>query len=315
MNKKRILVVGSLNVDQCLNVKEIPLIGETIHGRNLRYTMGGKGANQACACGKLAGRVAMLGCVGNDTFGRMQIESLINVGVDTGAITVLDGETTGLAVIYVNKDGDNCIVLSAGANGKCSSGVISGYSDLISESDYILTQMEIPFEAVEYLAACAEAQGKVFILNPAPAPDSLPDSLLKTVTYLTPNETELMKLTGMPCNTLEEIKDASQMLLNRGVRNVLVTIGEKGALLTNDAGCTLYPPQKQKAIDTTAAGDTFNAAFIVGLSEGMTVENAVRFGNVCASLTVTKLGAQDAIPTREEADSAFLEFDETPYSI
>lgn len=308
-DKKKICVIGSLNVDQSMNVVAFPKKGETVMGKGLRYANGGKGANQAVAAGLLGGNVEMLGCVGNDNFGRLQAENLKASCVKADNLKVTDEDATGMAVIYIDENGDNCIVLASGANGHCDISYIKEHRDVIASSDYILLQMEIPFDAVEYAVDAAYALDKQVVLNPAPAPETpYADAFLKKLTYITPNETELAKLTGLKCETEEEIKAASETLLNKGVKNVLVTLGERGVMLTNESGSVIYPTCPKKPVDTTAAGDTFNGAFLVGLSEGMPVEQAINLGNIASSLAVMKRGAQDSIPTREEADAALSAF-------
>lgn len=306
--KKKILVVGSLNMDQTIGVVDIPRVGESVMGYGMTFSAGGKGANQAYSGGKLGGDVVMLGSVGDDDFGRQQRENLQSAGVDASKIRISPTEATGTAVIYVNKDGNNCIVIAAGANNECDIPYLSEHTSLIGDCEYVLMQMEIPHEAVYYMAETAAKLGKKVVLNPAPAPDSLPDEIYPMLEYITPNETELMKLTGMPGGTPEEIRAASLKLYEKGVKNVLVTVGEQGVILTNENGTVRYPTFPQKPVDTTAAGDTFNAAFLVGLSEGKSVEEAIRFGNMASSITVTRKGAQAAIPSREEVEEAMKDF-------
>ena len=312
---KKILVAGSMNTDQSILVDEIPKVGESVLGSHMVFSQGGKGGNQAYACGKLGACVQMLGCVGNDDFGRKQAENLASVHVDVSALRFSDDEPTGTAVIYINREGNNCIVIAPGANEQCDVDYLKTYDGVIRESDYILTQMEIPLPAVVHLMKKAHEYGKVSVLNPAPAPEHMPEEIYRYCTYITPNETELMKLTGMPCGTFTEIRAASEKLLESGVENVLVTIGENGVILTNREGSVRYPTIPQEVVDTTAAGDTFNAAFLTALAEGKGIEEAIRFGNAAASLTVRKRGAQSAIPTREETDAALLDFRPVPERI
>lgn len=303
-----ILVVGSLNMDESIQVKEMPVQGETILGKSLVFTPGGKGANQACAAGKLGGQVAMLGCVGDDDFGRAQKEQLSGVGVEIAALKTSQTQPTGTAIILVNQAGNNCIVVASGANMDCDAAYLQENDDLLQQCDYVLLQMEIPYEAIFYTIRRAAELGKKVVLNPAPAPDTLPEDIWKKLTYLTPNETELSKLTGMPVDTPQQLRAAALRLLRRGVQNVLVTIGKQGVLLVNQAGAVLYPTTDKKPIDTTAAGDTFNAAFLVGLSEGKSEEEAIRFGNMASSITVTRKGAQASIPTRAETEAELENF-------
>ena len=305
MNRK-ILVIGSLNVDQSVQVTSLPAPGETIKGHDLRYLNGGKGANQAVACGRLsiaAGTAAMLGCVGDDDFGKMQQDSLSASGVDTQYIRRISGTPTGMALICVDSKGANTIVIIAGANECVTPDLLeeSGSRKAIEEADILLLQMEIPFETNLAVVDLAAKSGKTIILNPAPAPDhSIPEEFFAKLDYITPNENELARLTGMPCGTIDEISAAAGALLQKGVRNGLVTIGERGALLANQDGIRHIPGIPADAIDTTAAGDTFNGAFAVALSEGKNVEDAIDFANRAAAISVTRRGAQDSVPYRTE---------------
>lgn len=306
--EKRILVVGSLNMDQSIRVEAIPKTGETVLGSQMTFSPGGKGANQACAVARLGGNATMLGCVGADQFGEAQRENLSNAGVDVSHLHTTKDQATGTAVIYVNGEGDNCIVVAGGANQECSVEYIRENDGLLQDCFAVLLQMEIPYETVFYTLRRAAELGKTVVLNPAPAPSALPDDVYSSITYLTPNETELQKLTGTVCETLEELADAAQLLLGKGVKNVLVTIGSQGVLLVNGDGAVVYPTTDKKPVDTTAAGDTMNGAFLVALAEGKTIEEALRFGNMASSIAITRKGAQASIPTRSETDEAIRQF-------
>ena len=299
---KKILVVGSSNVDFVLGVKEMPKIGETIRGISFANIPGGKGANQACACGKLGGDCTFLSCVGLDSMGDLVLNSLKSANVDVSAVQRLDNTPTGMAFIMVDQTGDNSIVVIPGANGKCKSRFYESHLDLVDQADIVLTQLETPLDDIYALLKQAKAAGKVTVLNPAPAPDNIPDDVLAAVDWITPNETELSRITGMPADTLEEISAAAAILLGKGVGNVLVTIGSRGVFLCSKTEQIHYPTIHTTAVDTTAAGDTFNAAFTVALSEGKTVADAIRFANTAASISVTRKGAQTSIPSREEVD-------------
>lgn len=298
--KERILIIGSLNMDMVIEMKRMPLKGETVLGNSIAYIPGGKGANQAFAAGMLGGNAAMLGCVGCDDLGTQLKENMKKSGTDTAGIAEIEHCPTGMAVIYVDDGGDNSIVVIAGANGVCDVEYLKQNDEMIQNSSYIIFQMEIPCEAVYYGIRRAKELGKTVVLNPAPAPDHLPEEILALVDYLTPNETEVAKLTGQKDLSMESIRAGAQKLLCQGVKNVLVTLGDKGALLVNKDGENLYPTRKVSAVDTTAAGDCFNGAFVVGLAEGMSHEEAIRFANTASSIAVTRKGAQSSIPTREE---------------
>lgn len=286
-------------MDLRLSMKKMPLAGETVMGDSIMYNPGGKGANQAAAAAKLGGDVAMLGAVGQDGFGDTLFKSLAGCGADVSLIKRAE-EPTGMATIYVDESGRNSIVVIAGANGSCSIAYLKSCRTVLESCDILMMQLEIPYEAVWYMAKEAKALGKTVILNPAPAPDSIPEEVLACVDWFTPNETELAKLTKMPCETVDEIKAAAESLLALGVGHVLVTVGSRGAYLCDKENSCLVEGIKVKAVDTTAAGDTFSGAFAVALSEGKAATEAIAFANKAASISVTRPGAQGSIPTREE---------------
>jgi len=300
---KNILVVGSLNMDIVLQVDKIPVAGETILGSDLRYSCGGKGANQAFAIGKSDGSVEMLGCVGKDSFGEELIRNLSTAGVKTGSIGRSESLNTGTAVINVEKSGNNNIVVIPGANKSCNIEYLRANDDAFKRCDYILLQMEIPLEAVWYAINRAKELGKTVILNPAPAPDSLPDGIPKKLDYLIPNETELIKLSKCKDDSINEIKNGASKLLEAGVNSVIVTLGDKGSMLVRKDSYELCPSIPVQAVDTTAAGDCFCAAFVVALANGKTTVEAIAYANIAAGLAVTKSGAQDSVPTREQIDA------------
>ena len=302
---KHILVIGSLNMDLSIAMDRMPAVGETVLGGELTYNLGGKGANQACAAGRLGGTVKMLGCVGSDQFGVGQRESLSACGVDVSDLKESKNLPTGTAVIYVDADGNNSIVVVAGANQACDTAYLKENDELFRWCDYLLMQMEIPLEAIEYAAGRAKELGKTVILNPAPAPESLSPELLANVDYLTPNETELMKLSGETGSGMEAVRRGAMALMEKGLRCAVVTLGEEGALLAGQSGFRTYPARKAEAVDTTAAGDCFNGAFVVALAEGRSEDEAIRFANTASSIAVTKKGAQSSIPSREELEAVF----------
>ena len=295
----KILVAGSLNMDLRFSMKRMPLEGETVLGDGLLYNPGGKGANQAAAAAKLGGDVAMLGCVGKDGFGDTLAKSLSDCGCDVSRLRRVDAPT-GTASIYVDEMGRNSIVVIAGANACCGVEYLKECEDALERCEVLMLQLEIPYDAVWYLVKKAHALGKTVILNPAPAPDAIPKDVLKCVDWLTPNETELARLSGMPCEEPSQIEEAAAKLQEQGVKNVLVTAGSRGAYLCTGEASELIPTQHVKAVDTTAAGDCFNGAFAVGLSEGMAPAAAVEFANMAASISVTREGAQSSLPWRKE---------------
>ena len=298
---KKLLIIGSLNMDMVTEMEKMPLIGETILGDELKYIPGGKGANQAYAAGSLGKHVSMLGCVGNDEFGKGLIRSLEEKKVDVSLLKKSD-TNTGTAIIYVDNDGNNSIVVIPGANMECDVQYLKQREKMIQECDYLLLQMEIPYESVCYAVETAYKFHKTIILNPAPAPDYIGDEILSKLDYITPNETELMKLANGSESDMDSMKKYACELLKKGVKNVIVTMGDQGCLLVNEKNQILYPARKVEAVDTTAAGDCFNGALTVGLAEGKSIEQAILFANAASSLAVTKKGAQSSIPSREEVD-------------
>ncbi len=301
--RKKILVVGSSNVDFVLNVPEMPRKGETLLCRSFANVPGGKGANQACACGKLGGDCTFLSVLGRDSLGQLLYKSLENAGVDLSRIGYSDTQPSGMAMITVNSAGENSIVVVPGANDCCDEAYFRRNQDVNQSAGILLIQLEIPHDGVFSLISEMKKMGKTTILNPAPAPESIPDDLFQYIDWITPNETELSSITKLPTDTVEQVEFAAKQLIQKGVGNVLVTIGSKGALLCRESGCVHYPTQKVTAVDTTAAGDTFNGALAVALSEEMPVDDAIRFANTAAAISVTRKGAQTSVPTREEVDA------------
>lgn len=298
---KEILVIGSLNMDMITEMRELPVKGETILGDKLSYVPGGKGANQACAVGSLGNNVTMLGCVGNDEFGKIQKNILSEKGVEISRLKESGDENTGIAIIYVDVKGDNSIVVIQGANKECDVAYLKENDESFKKCDFVLLQMEIPHDAIYYAINRAKELGKTVILNPAPAPEGIPEEILKKIDYITPNETELYRLAGGEGENINDIEMAAQRLLDKGVKNVIVTLGKRGALLVNEEKKQLYPAEVVEAVDTTAAGDCFNGAFVVGLAEGKE-EEAISFANLASSITVTRKGALNSIPTRDEVN-------------
>ncbi len=297
---KKILVIGSSNIDFVLEVDNMPKTGETLRSKNFSKIPGGKGANQACACGRLSGDTTFLSAVGDDGLGSIVLDELQNANVDTSRVLKVKNTPSGMAIITVNSSGDNSIVIVAGANEHCDYDYFMKSEELLKSSDIFVLQLETPIEDIYKIAEYAKKEGKTVILDPAPAPDSLPDNLLNGLDYITPNETELQKLTSLPVSSVDEIEKAAKVLYQKGVKNILVTMGARGAMLYNESGCSIHETPDTKRVDSTAAGDTFNAGFAVGLSEGMSVEGAIELANKAAAISITKKGAQTSIPTRDE---------------
>lgn len=297
----KIVVVGSLNMDIVVKMENMPRPGETVMGWDLRHIPGGKGANQACAAGRLSGNTVMLGKVGKDSSGETLVNSLKHAGVDISRIAQSDAPT-GTALIWVNGAGNNSIVVAAGANQECDLPYIEAHRQVIQDAEIVMVQMEIPHPAVYGLIRLAKELGKTVVLNPAPAPADFPQELYPYIDYITPNETELEILCGMEVATAEQIVRAARSLLHKGVGKIVVTCGKLGAMLVDSGGWKLFPVVDVPVADTTAAGDSFNAGFAVALTEGKTEAEAIVFANKVATLTVTKEGAQNSIPTRAEVD-------------
>lgn len=297
---KKILVVGSLNMDIQVTADRLPGVGETVLGKDCSYNCGGKGANQAFAAGRLGGDVIMLGCVGQDEFGRTLIRGLTENGVCTDNISVRDGEDTGTAVILVDSLANNSIVTIAGANGSCDIPYVKKAELSIKDYEYLLLQMEIPLDTVFYAIDQAREAGKTIILNPAPAPDGLPEEIMRKIDIITPNESELARLSRQKTDSLEEILEGAEKLLSQGVGHVIVTMGKNGALWVSSEGYRMFEGTKVEAIDTTGAGDCFNGALAVKLAEGRSMEEAICFANAAAAISVTRRGAQASMPHKEE---------------
>ncbi|QQE75414.1 ribokinase [Brevibacillus composti] len=296
----KIAVLGSLNMDLVAHVHHLPQPGETIISSRFQTIPGGKGANQAVAAARLGAKVRMIGKVGGDSYGEQLLEGLAEAGIDTEGIE-REG-TTGMALINVSDQGENQIVLVPGANNEVTVAYTAHHHDILTDCDVLLVQLEIPLDTVAYAVQTAHRLGKRIILNPAPA-QPLPEEMLRCIDTLTPNETELELLTGMPVKTLPEIEAAAQKLLAKGPGRVIVTLGEKGALLARTDGTLHIPACQVAAIDTTAAGDAFTAAFAVAQSRGMADEEAIRFASKAAAIVVTRHGAQPSLPTLEEVEA------------
>ena len=297
---KNIVVIGSLNLDTVIEAPKMPKAGETIAGTRVCQVPGGKGANQAYAAGKLLGRVKMIGAVGNDTPGEILVKNLESVGVDTTDIEVVDGGTTGQAFITVDDSGENSIIIIAGTNAKVTKEMVQRNIEAIQEADIVIMQMEIPLETVEYVKQLAISLGKTVILDPAPAVPGLPDHFWQGIDYIKPNETELSILVGKTLNGMEEIREGARLMLKKGVKNILVTLGSEGCLFVTEEEEEYFPARKVEAVDTTAAGDSFTAAFALALSQGKCCADAIRFGQKVSSIAVTRKGAQNSIPSPEE---------------
>lgn len=308
----RVAVVGSLNMDLIVRAPRLPRLGETIIGNDYHTAAGGKGANQAVAAARLGAQVAMVGRVGHDTFGHSLLDAMAAAGVDCTHVLKDDVASTGVALITVDAAGRNTIVVALGANGQLSVADVDAAESLLASADVLLLQLESPMETVIRAAQAAHAQGVTVVLNPAPA-CPLPDELLAAVDVLAPNESETAFLTGGPVGDQDEAKAAAHRLLELGVDAVILTLGEKGALLVQREvevsipSTSLIPAFEVEPVDTTAAGDAFMAGLAVALAEGKPLVEAVRWGNAAGALATTKVGAQPSLPYRAAVEMLLAE--------
>ncbi len=297
---RRIVVVGSVNMDLVVGVPHIPVPGETILGDSLVEYPGGKGANQAVAAARLNGAPAMVGCVGDDAYAQALRKALNAAGVDTRFLYER-GPRSGIAIIEVASSGENNIVVVPGANALLADDHVQGALSALAQARIVLLQLEVPLAAVEYTALAARAKGLVVMLDPAPA-QLLSDRLLAAVDYLTPNQQEAALLTGMSEVGLAEAPEAARRLLARGVKTVIVKLGADGVFAANDRESFQLPGHRVDTVDTTAAGDCLSGALAVALAEGRLPRPAVAFANAAAALSTTRRGAQPSMPTRAEVD-------------
>lgn len=296
---KKVVVIGSINMDLVTQCKRAPLGGETLFGDRFFQVPGGKGANQAVAIGKLGSSVTMLGKVGKDSFGEELINSLKMANVETRFIEKTK-TSSGIAKIVVEENGQNRILVVAGANNEVDRDYVDRNIDVIKECDIVVAQLEIPLETVEYAFKKAKEFGKMTILNPAPAM-KLSDEIIKNSDLIIPNESELGLLANMDTTTDEGIEKASKKLLDMGVSDLIVTLGSKGSLHINNSLKEYHKAYKVKAIDTTAAGDSFIGGFISKL-ENNGIYEAIEYATKVSAIVVTRMGAQTSIPTIEEVE-------------
>lgn len=297
-----LVVVGSSNMDLVISLPRIPAIGETVLGGKSNMVFGGKGANQAVASIRAGCDTLFITKVGNDLFGENMKSHFKTEGFSTDLILTDAKEPTGIAQIFVSKKGENSIAVAPGANMKLMPEDIEPFADLIKNSKVILLQLETPIETVTYIADMAYKNNVKLILNPAPA-QKLSEDLLKKVWLISPNESEASLLTGIEVKDAVSAEKAAQRLLEMGVENVIVTMGENGSLLSGTNGFEHFEAFKEKAVDTTAAGDVFNGTLAVAVTNEKSLQEAIRFASAAAAISVTREGAQPSIPTLIEIDN------------
>jgi len=298
----RVVVVGSSNMDLVIRVPRLPEVGETLAGRQFAAVPGGKGANQAVAAARLGARVTFVSCVGRDDFGKSLVDGFGADGIDTSYVRTVDGVATGVALITVDDAGANTIVLSPGANAALDPTDVAAAETVIAGASVLLCQLETPLATVAAAVDIAVRHGVPVVLNPAPAMP-LPATLLRRVDLLVPNETEAAVLAGTPVLDVASARAAAGALLAQGAARVLVTLGANGAWLAEPGGGRHFPAPKVRAIDTTAAGDTFIGGLAAVLASGASLPDAIDFGQRAAALSVTRHGAQTSIPRRAEVQA------------
>lgn len=293
--KPKIVVIGSSNTDMICRVPHIPKPGETVLGGDFLTVQGGKGANQAVAAARAGGKVTFVACVGNDLFGKQAIESYKADGIDTSCITLVDDAPTGMALINVADSGENSIAVASGANARLSPAVIDNFRDIILSAQIILMQLEIPIETVYHVARMANAAQIPVVLNPAPAQEIDP-AVLPMISCITPNEHEAIEVSGIFPPDPELVSEMANKILMNGTQSVIITLGNKGAYYREGNQKEIVPGIAVQAVDTTAAGDTFNGYLVVELAKGKTLREAISLANKAAAISVTRMGAQPSIP-------------------
>ncbi|MBD9168301.1 MAG: ribokinase [Parabacteroides johnsonii] len=300
-SRRQILVVGSSNTDMVIKAARLPRPGETILGGTFFMNPGGKGANQAVAIARLGGSVTFICKTGSDIFGHQSQQLFEEEGINTSYVFSDSGNPSGVALITVDEKAENCIVVASGANANLLPSDLAKAEEAIEQADLILMQLEVPMETVCFVADIAWQKGKKVILNPAPA-HPLPADLLRHLYLITPNETEAEMITGVKITDESSAGEAARLLSEMGVQHVIITLGSKGALIYSDGKAEMVPALKVEAVDTTAAGDVFNGALTVALSEGRSLKEAARFACKASAISVTRVGAQSSAPYRNEVD-------------
>ncbi|WP_033138671.1 ribokinase [Aeromonas finlandensis] len=301
----RLVVLGSVNADHVLRVPHFPRPGETLTGHSYQVVPGGKGANQAVAAARLGAPVSFIARIGDDAIGHQMKTGFAKDGIDVSAVELDDTLPTGIAIIYVSDEGENSIGISAEANGALSPDVVARHETLIGDAHTLLLQLEVPLESVHEAARLARAHGTRVVLNPAPA-RPLSSELLALVDLITPNQTEAELLTGVKVTDEASAREAANRFHQMGITDVMITLGAQGVYCSNKQQQQLIPGFRVDAVDTTAAGDTFNGALLAAELAGADFNTAVRFAHGAAALSVTKFGAQSSIPGKSEVDTFLL---------
>lgn len=297
----KLVVLGSINADHILNLESFPTPGETVTGSHYQVAFGGKGANQAVAAGRSGADIAFIACTGDDDIGERIRKQLQVDRIDVAPVSAVSGESTGVALIFVNGEGENVIGIHAGANAALSCALVDAQRERIANADALLMQLESPLDSVQLAAQIAHEHQTTVVLNPAPA-RALPDTLLSLVDIITPNETEAEKLTGVRVENDDDAAKAAQILHAKGIDTVIITLGSRGVWASVKGEGRRVPGFKVQAIDTIAAGDTFNGALMTALLEKTPLAEALRFAHAAAAIAVTRKGAQPSVPWREEID-------------
>ncbi|EGQ5286678.1 ribokinase [Enterobacter hormaechei] len=296
-----LVVLGSINADHILNLETFPTPGETVTGNQYQVAFGGKGANQAVAAGRSGANIAFIACTGDDDTGERVRKQLASDNIDIAPVSVVAGESTGVALIFVNAEGENVIGIHAGANAALTTERVEAQRGIIAGAEALLMQLESPVESVLAAAKIAHENHTSVVLNPAPA-RVLSDELLALVDIITPNETEAEKLTGIRVENDDDAARAAFALHEKGIGTVIITLGSRGVWASVNGEGRRIPGFKVKAIDTIAAGDTFNGALVTALLEGKAMDDAIRFAHAAAAIAVTRKGAQPSVPWRKEID-------------
>jgi ribokinase len=301
--KPKIAVIGSINMDMHLSLNKYPEIGETIFANNITYFPGGKGANQAVSVSNMNAGVYMIGKIGHDSFGEEIIQYLNSKGVNTENIKLDNSNKTGIAIVTVDNNAENRIVLFRGANFNLSPKDINNVENIIQQVDIVMLQLEIPLETVAHAIYLAKKLNKFVILDPAPVPElPLPPEILKSIDLLIPNKIEAEILSGRSINDIRSAKLAASDILSLGVKKVIIKLGKEGALLAENNHFEYIEGERVKSIDTTAAGDAFAGALAAALLEEKSISSSIEFANKVGALTTEKIGAMQSIPTKADID-------------